>query len=121
MKEQHTGEQNPKNTTPNEDGKPASADRTLAEAVRMVNAAIDEKHHQLETTAKTEEQEPIVVEGETQTGYIVRAWVDPKEVAEIMLEYDYPMYSVLGLDAPVGMWNALARLIGLDYAFSADI
>lgn len=38
-----------------------------------------------------------------------------------MLEYDYPIYNVLGEDAPDGMWKRLAEEFGLDNISSVDI
>lgn len=46
---------------------------------------------------------PIMVEDETTAGYFCQLMVNPKEVAEIFVDYDYALYRVLGEDAPDAM------------------
>lgn len=38
-----------------------------------------------------------------------------------LLDYWYPVYKVLEEEAPQGMWDELARLVGLDSVFSVDL
>ena len=46
-------------------------DEKLAEAVKLVNDAIMAEYKRLEKIAKTEEDDPILIEGETTAGYFV--------------------------------------------------
>ena len=64
----------------------------LEDAVAVVRKEICDLRTKYETTAKTEEQDPIMVEGETSAGYFCQLMVDPKDVAKILLEYDYPVW-----------------------------
>ena len=93
----------------------------LTAAIEKVNAAIQKERERLEKIAQTDEASPISVEGTTSKGYYCNLMVDPKEVAKIMLEYDYPVWSVLGEDAPDDMWNSLAYKFGLGSISAADI
>ena len=52
--------------------------------------------------------------GETVTGYYAQLMVNPKTVAKIMLDYDYPFWTILDEEAPQGMWDQLAKVFGLD-------
>lgn len=113
MTEPKTGEQ--KST---ENAKPALE---LSEAVRIVRAAIKAEEERLQQIAGGQEEEPIMLEGETSTGYIVHVMSDPAKVAKVMLDYDYPLYNVLEEDLPQEMWDALARMVGLDSVFSLDM
>ena len=106
MKKQPTGEPNA-----TEQG---TVEQTLSEAVRAVNAAIAQKTERFEEIVRTEEQEPILLEGETRTGYLVKTLIDPGIAAKVMLRYDCPAYLVLGEDLPQGMWNELAEIVGLE-------
>lgn len=85
-------------------------------AVEVVNELISDYRTVLEgiTLVKDEyEQDPILVEGETTKGFPCHLMVEPKEVANIILEYDYPVYKVLGEEAPQAMWDRLAARFGL--------
>ncbi len=93
----------------------------LAEAVRIVNAAIKAETERLERITKEEEQDPIIIEGETSTGYQVQLMFDPAKAAKIMLDYWYPAYKVLGEEAPREMWDSLARQAGLEDVYYVDI
>ena len=44
-----------------------------------------------------------MVEGETLTGYYCQLMTDPKDVAKILLEYDYLVWRVFDEDAPDAM------------------
>lgn len=113
MTQSTTGEQK----TTNE----ADQAQKLSEAIRLVKAAIEAEENHLKQIAEAEEQDPVMVEGETSTGYPAHIMVDPARVAQIMLDYWYPLYTVLGEDAPQGMWNELARMVGLDNVISVDL
>ena len=107
-------------------GEQKSTDKTketmqLSEAVRIVKAAIDAEEKRLEQIAEGTDQEPIMLEGETSAGYDVQMMIDPAEVARIMLEYWYPVYKVLEEDAPQEMWEALAKMVGLEEVYGVDI
>ena len=93
----------------------------LVSAVKSVNEAIRAERQRLEEIARTEEGEPILVEGETTTGYYCQLMVDPKDVAKILLEYDYPVWRVLEEDASDAMWDDLGRKFGLKTVCSVDL
>ena len=46
-------------------------DEKLVEAVKLVNEAIVAEYKRLEDIAKTEEGDPIPIEGETTAGYLI--------------------------------------------------
>lgn len=96
-------------------------DTKIVEAVKVVNEAIAAQRKRLDEISKGEDQDPIMIEGETSAGYYCQMMVDPKDVAKIMLEYDYPVWSVLEEDAPDAMWEDLGRKFGLTHICSADI
>ena len=93
----------------------------LIDAVGIVNNAIDKRRKELEEIAKTEEADPILIEGETTAGYFCQMMVDPKDVAKIALEYNYPVWETLLMDAPDGMWEDLARKFGLATVDTMDL
>ena len=99
----------------------ARPDIELSEAVRIVRAAIDSEENRLKQIASTQEGDPILLEGETSARYDVQMMVDPAQVAKIMLDYWYPVYKVLEEEAPQGMWNELARMVGLESVYSVDL
>lgn len=90
-------------------------------AIKLVNEQIKKETLVLEKCAKDDEQSPIMLEGETTKGYYCQMMVDPKEIAPIMLKYDYPIYHTLGEDAPSGMWTELATHFGLENVTSVDL
>ena len=96
-------------------------DEKLAEAVKLVNDAIMAEYKRLEKIAKTEEDDPILIEGETTAGYFCHLMVNPKEVAKIALEYNYPVWHILQQDYPDGMWEELGRKFGLEAVCSMDL
>lgn len=96
-------------------------DEKLASAVKIVNEAIYTECQRLEEAARIEESEPVFVEGETPAGYYCHLMVGPKDVAKIMLEYDYPVWHVLEEDAPDGMWEELGRKFGLKSVCSVGL
>lgn len=98
-----------------------SNDEKLAEAVKLVNDAIMAEYKRLEKIAKTEEDDPILIEGETTAGYFCHLMVDPQDVAKIALEYNYPVWHILQQDYPDGMWEDLGRKFGLETVCSMDL
>ena len=96
-------------------------DEKLAEAVKLVNDAIMAEYKRLEKIAKTEEDDPILIEGETTAGYFCHLMVDPQDVAKIALEYNYPVWHILQQDYPDGMWEELGRKFGLEVVCSVDL
>ncbi len=90
-------------------------------AVNLVNEAIKTERSRLEEIAKTEEGDPILIEGETTAGYLCHMMVDPKDVAKIALEYDYPVWHILQQDYPDGMLEDLGRKFGLETVCSIDL
>ena len=96
-------------------------DEKLMLAVKAVNEAIVSEEKRLHEIANGAEQDPILIEGETETGYYCQMMVDPKIVAEIFLRYEYPIWNVLEQDAPTTMWDNLAREFGLKTVSSVDL
>ena len=68
-----------------------------------------------------ESGDPILIEGETTAGYFCHLMVDPKDVAKIALEYNYPVWHILEHDYPDGMWEDLGRKFGLATVCSIDL
>ncbi len=93
----------------------------LDSAVNLVNEAIMAEYKRLEEIAKAEEGDPIMVEGETTAGYFCQMMVDPKDVAKIALEYNYPVWHILKEDYPDSMWEDLGRKFGLATVCSIDL
>lgn len=96
-------------------------DDKLISAIKLANEAIAAEYRRLEEVSKAEEGEPIMVEGETTAGYYCQLMVDPKDVAKIMLDYNYPVWRVLEEDAPDGMWKDLDFKFGLAHVSSVDL
>ena len=96
-------------------------DEKLSAAVKLVNEAILAEHKRLEALAKTEENDPILVEGETSAGYYCQMMADSKDVARILFDYNYPVWRVIEEDAPEGMWEELGREFGLKTVCSVDL
>ena len=93
----------------------------LSAAVDVVNAAIRKYREELEKLVNGEENEPILIEGETSTGFYCQMMVDPKHVAKIILSYDYPILRILGEEAPDEMWEELGQKFGLEVVSSFDL
>lgn len=96
-------------------------DDKLTSAVKLVNEAIMAEYKRLEEVLKNGEGEPIMVEGETISGYYCQLMVNPKDVSKIMLDYNYPVWRILEEDAPDGMWEELGRKFGLKTVCSVDL
>ena len=47
--------------------------------------------------------------------------VDPKDVARVYLEYNYPLWKTLKEEAPIEMWEELARIYGLATVSEVDL
>lgn len=86
----------------------------LTKAVRIVQKAIRDLEADYKKIANTEEQDPVMLEGETSTGYMCQMMVDPKDVAKVFLDYQYPAWHILEEEPPMGMWERLAEIYGLD-------
>lgn len=95
--------------------------KDLESAVKAVNAAISEEEARLRIIAEAEEASPTMVEGNTSAGYYAQIMVAPKEAANIMLRHNYPIWKILGEDAPQEMWDEIARLVGLEEVLAVDI
>ena len=94
------------------------------DAVEVVNQLISDYRTIIEGVTLVKEDidcDPIMIDGETSAGYFCRMMVDPKDVAPILLEYDYPIYAVLEEEAPRAMWDALAAKFGLASVSSFDL
>ena len=96
-------------------------DDKLSAAVKLVNEAIAAETEKLKAIASGNDQDPVLVEGETETGYYCQMIVDPKEVARVYLRHDYPTWRVLEEDAPDAMWDELASTFRLKSVSSADL
>lgn len=96
-------------------------EENLTAAIKLVNDEIAAYENELRKIRDGQDQDPIMVEGETKTGYYCQLMVDPAKAARIMLDYDYPKYKILGDDAPEEMWQALADEYGLDSVSSIDL
>lgn len=93
----------------------------LKDAVKIVQAAIKAKEEEYQRIANTEEQDPVMLEGMTVKGYGCTLMVDPKDVARVFLEYNYPVWSILEEEPPEGIWEDLARLYGLETVYAVDL
>lgn len=62
-----------------------------------------------------------MLEGSTEKGYSCYMMVDPKDVARIFLEYNYPVWSILEEESPIELWDDLARFYGLETVNSVDL
>lgn len=98
-------------------------DEKQSAAVDIVNQAIEKYRASLEAivSADDDDNDPILIEGSTTAGYQCQLFVNAKEVAKIILEYDFPTTEILGQEAPQGMWDALGRHFGLSEVYSFDL
>lgn len=92
-------------------------------AQETINLAISDYRTGLEALTLTDKKDldPIMIDGETRTGYYCQMMVSPREVAEIVLKYDYPVFAVLEEEPPQAMWDELANRFGLDSVTSFDL
>ena len=93
----------------------------LKAAVKTVQAVIQARRDEYRRIASTDEQDPIILEGTTSTDYACQMMVDPKDVAKVYLEYDYPLWRTLEEDVPIEMWEELARIYGLATVSEVDL
>ena len=93
----------------------------LPEAVRIVNTEIEARTQRMRGIVEGEDCGPVALTGETETGCPAVVQVDPAKACKIMLDYDEPIYSVLDIEYPVELWDALTNLAGLHDVGSVDI
>ena len=80
----------------------------LEDAVAVVQKGIRKWRERYKSvTNKNGQDHPIMVEGETTTGYFCQLMANPQEVAKIFVDYDYALYRILGEDALDTMWEDL--------------
>lgn len=92
------------------------------EALEIIQQKISDYRTKLEAiTLSTADCEPVLLDGETTTGYYCNLMINPKTAASIMLKYDYPIFATLGEDAPREMWRELADEYGLGSVSSVDL
>lgn len=98
-------------------------DEKQSEAVDIVNQAIEKYRASLEAIVSADDGDnnPILIEGITTAGYDCQMMVSPKEVAKIILEYDFSTYEILGQEAPQEMWEDLGRHFGLKHVFAFNL
>lgn len=86
-----------------------------AKALDIIQQKISDYRTKLEAiTISNAELQPIMIEGQTRTGYHCQLMDNPKTAAEIMLRHNYPIFATLGEDAPDAMWQELADEYGLE-------
>ena len=110
-----------KPTTGEQSTEPKLEGVSFADAINVVKAAIAAEVKRLEAITIKDDPEPVMLEGETSRGYQVQTMINPAKVAKVMLDYDYPTYKILKEDAPQGLWDELAKLVGLDSVYSVDL
>lgn len=96
----------------------------LEHAREIINQKISDERTKLEafTLLKPDATpDPVCIEGETETGYYCQMMVDPRDIAPILLEHQYPVFKVLQEDFPDEMWRELAQKLGLDIISSVDL
>lgn len=92
-------------------------------AQETINLVISDYRTGLEaiTLCDDEDLDPIMVDGQTRSGHNCSLFVNPKEVAQIVLKYDYPVFAVLEEEPPQAMWDDLASHFGLDAVTAFDL
>ena len=93
----------------------------LKDAVKIVQAAIKAKEELYTKIANTEEQDLVLLEGMTSKGHRCHLMVDPRDVAQVFLEYNYPVWSILEEEPPIGLWDDLALFYGLGSVDRVDL
>lgn len=112
MEEKYLGDQLPTKET---------REKSVSEAVHLVQAEIEAVRKHLEDIACTEKADSILVEGETSTGYDAHIMADPSKIAKIMLRYDYHFWYILDEEVSDDMWLDIAGMVGLEHVSSVDI
>lgn len=105
---------------PKEENKTNKTDE-LMNAVKIVQTAIKEREEKYKKIASTEGQDPIMIEGETRTEYECHLLVDPKDVAQVFLDYDFALWDTVVGEAPDAMWDRLAEIYGLYRVYEVDL
>lgn len=105
---------------PTEQNKTNTTDE-LMNAVKIVQAAIKAKEEKYKKIASTEDQELIMVEGITETYYDCHLLADPKDVAQVFLDYDFALWDTVIGEAPAAMWDRLAEIYGLNSVSAVDL
>lgn len=102
-----------------------SKDKTKDErAIELVNQKIAYRRAMLKSFTELKddaEPDPVFVDAQTATGQCCQLMVDPRDIAPILLKYDYPMYDVLGEVGPNEMWQELAQKFGVGIVISFDL
>ena len=93
----------------------------LMNAVKIVQAAIKAREEKYKKIASTEDQDPILIEGETRTGYDCQLMADPKDVAQVYLEYDFALWDTVVGEVSDSMWDRLAEIYGLYRVYAVDL
>ena len=96
----------------------------LAHARDIINQKISDERTKLEAItllAKDACPQPVCVEGETETGYYCQMMVDPRDIAPILLNHNYPVFKAVQEDFPEAMWAELAQKLGLASVSSVDL
>lgn len=93
----------------------------LEQAVIIVNDAIRAQEEEYRKIASDVDQDPTVLEGITDKGYNCSIMVDPKDVADIFLRWNYATYFVLGEDAPDEMWREIGEFYGIRTACGVEM
>jgi predicted DNA-binding protein (UPF0251 family) len=96
-------------------------EKTISEAVHLVNAEIEAVRKHLEDISQTEEASPVLVEGETFTRCDAQVMANPSKIAKIMLKHEYHLWNTLEQDAPEDMWRDIAEMVGLKSVFGVGI
>lgn len=91
------------------------------EAIKIVNELIREEYNRLYAIAQDEESDPVCVAGYTVKDFFVQANISGSKAAQILLDYDYPIYTILKEDCPQDMWDSLAEHVGIASVVSVDI
>ena len=108
----------------NETNKPQEKKPTkeeLEQAVKIVRDAIRAKEEEYRTIASGVDQSPVALEGITEKNFYCSIMVDPKDVAEIFLRWNYATYFVLGEDAPDEMWREIGEFYGIQTACGVEM
>lgn len=95
--------------------------KELLKAIEIVQAEIRKCREEYEEIARTEEGDPVLLEGMTTTRHDCHLLVDPQVVAKVFVKYDYAVWSTLGDDAPIAMWDELADIFGLGEVYHVDL
>ena len=97
------------------------ADKDAIERVKQLISDYRTKLEAITLVEKDDDLEPVTVEGDTCKGYHVMTLVNPKIPAQIMLDFDYPVFRILGEEPPREMWNRMALTFGLDEVEFVDL